>query len=306
MSTKITLEQWKVFVGIVEHGGSAQAAEFMHKSQSAISHSLKKMESIMGRELFRVEGRKLILTPLGEILLPKAKMLLGEAVKTESFGNQYREGMVNEISIAVDALVPVGLIPEAFEELNAAYPGVSIRVLETSLSGAKQQLEEGNAHIGVASTLPSNYIIEPFMSVSLICVAASDHPLCRQSHVDHEILKDYIQIVIRDSGQQAMDSGWLGSPKRWTVSHISTSLYLVLQKKGFAWLPEHCISQHVKDKRLTILPLDFGGKRFVHLHMAISEKYIQYPEINRLAAILTKRSAQFSLPKPHASTIDTL
>jgi len=286
MSIRITMEQWKVFVAIVEHGGSVQAAEKMYKSQSAISHSLKKMESTLRHAVFTVEGRKLTLTPLGELLLPKAKSLLGQASQMEVLGNQYRDGMLNEVAIAVDALVPIHLLQDALVQLTIIQPGLNVRIFETALSGAKRHLEEGEVHFGIASTLPSCHVIEPFISVSLVCVSSVDHPLQQEECViDHTTLVQHLQVVIRDSGKQGLDTGWLGAPKRWTVSHVSTSLHIVLEGKGFAWLPEHYVREYIDNGKLAIVPLLHGKERNVELQMAVSGKYSMFQEVQDLVSV---------------------
>jgi DNA-binding transcriptional LysR family regulator len=42
MVARITLEMWRVFVAIATDGSSQKAADSLHKSQSAVSHALKK------------------------------------------------------------------------------------------------------------------------------------------------------------------------------------------------------------------------------------------------------------------------
>ena len=39
--TSATLEHWRLLAAVVDHGGFAQAAEQLHKSQSTVSHGVK-------------------------------------------------------------------------------------------------------------------------------------------------------------------------------------------------------------------------------------------------------------------------
>lgn len=119
MFSKISLEQWRAFVATVECGGFLQAAEHLFKSQSAVSHSVNRMEVLLGHELFIIEGRKAVLTPLGQALLPQAKHLLGAAQKLEQLANQYQPGLFNELALAVDVLFPLELLQEALQGYSA-------------------------------------------------------------------------------------------------------------------------------------------------------------------------------------------
>ena len=59
---RVTLEQWRVFQAIIDQGGYAQAAEYLHRSQSAISYAMSRLQNQLGIKLLKVEGRKALLT----------------------------------------------------------------------------------------------------------------------------------------------------------------------------------------------------------------------------------------------------
>lgn len=65
---RVTLEQWRALVAIVDAGGHAQAAQALHKSQSSITAAVHKLQATLGLRAFEVEGRKAVLTPAGRML----------------------------------------------------------------------------------------------------------------------------------------------------------------------------------------------------------------------------------------------
>src|SRR6266849_4996931 len=54
---RISLEQWRSLLAVVDAGGYAQAAEALHKSQSAVTYAVQKMESLLGVKVFEVVGQ---------------------------------------------------------------------------------------------------------------------------------------------------------------------------------------------------------------------------------------------------------
>ena len=74
--SRSTLEQWRMFQAVVEHGGFAQAAEAVHKSQSSINHAVHKLQEQIGLPLLEVVGRKAQLTDAGTLMLRRAGQLL--------------------------------------------------------------------------------------------------------------------------------------------------------------------------------------------------------------------------------------
>ena len=66
---RISQEQWRAHQTVVEAGGYAQAATALHKSQSAVTYAVQKIETLLGVKAFEVIGRKAHLTATGEVVL---------------------------------------------------------------------------------------------------------------------------------------------------------------------------------------------------------------------------------------------
>lgn len=66
----------KLFYQVATTGSFTKAAELLHISQPAVSSQIKKFEHEMGVQLFKPQGRGVILTEFGEALAEKQKNLL--------------------------------------------------------------------------------------------------------------------------------------------------------------------------------------------------------------------------------------
>ena len=73
---RITLEQWRTLVAVVDAGSYAAAAESISKSQSTLTYAIQKMESLLDLRLFEVQGRRAVLTAAGQVLYRRGKVLL--------------------------------------------------------------------------------------------------------------------------------------------------------------------------------------------------------------------------------------
>ena len=71
---RTTLEQWRMLQAVVDHGGFAQAAAAIHKSQSTINHAVHKLQDQLGVPVLEVVGRKAQLTEAGALLLRRAEL----------------------------------------------------------------------------------------------------------------------------------------------------------------------------------------------------------------------------------------
>ena len=62
---KTSLEQWAVLAAVVDEGGYAQAAAALHRSQSAVSYAVGRLQEELDVPLLVIEGRKAVLTQIG-------------------------------------------------------------------------------------------------------------------------------------------------------------------------------------------------------------------------------------------------
>lgn len=92
------------FVAIVDSGSMQSAAEQVFLTQSALSLQIKRLEELVQQPLFGREGRKLALTPSGDVLLDYARRVLAlhdealAAVSAGRFAGPVRVGMVQDFA----------------------------------------------------------------------------------------------------------------------------------------------------------------------------------------------------------------
>ena len=55
---RITLDQWSALVAVVEAGGYAQASSRLHRTQSTVTYTIKKLEDLLEVKVFELKGRK--------------------------------------------------------------------------------------------------------------------------------------------------------------------------------------------------------------------------------------------------------
>lgn len=266
---KTTLEQWAVFAAVVDEGGFAQAASALHRSQSAVSYSVARLQESLGLALLSVEGRKSVLTPDGESLLARARGIVKELDTLESLARSLKKGWESEITLVVDAAFPRSRLLRIIAQLQTACPDTQIQLADVVLSGAEQAIVEGFGDLVISSRVPPGYLGDWLLDVTFVAVARQDHALLKLGRpLTTEDLVHHVQAVVRDSGTaQPRDEGWLGADHRFTVSSLDASLATILAGLAYAWLPEHMLTEHLQSGVLRMLPLVSGASRKVSLHI---------------------------------------
>ncbi len=287
---KTTLEQWRMLKAVVEHGGFAQAAEAVHKSQSTINHAVHKLQDRLGLPLLEVKGRKARLTEAGALMLRRAEQLLDEVAQLEDVAASLAAGTEAEVRLAVDEVYPQGYLADALQAFSQAFPNTRVQLQETVLSGGAEQLLAGQVDLLVTADVPQGFVGEPLLRAEFVAVAHPGHPLHR---LDRELslqdLRQHRQIVIRDSARgSGRDAGWLGAEQRWTVSHVATSADMISRGMGFAWLPLSRVQAGIAAGTLAELPLGPASRRYTELSLVYADAGAAGPALRQLGALLAE------------------
>lgn len=285
---RISLEQWRALIAVVDAGGYAQAAARLHKSQSAVTYAVKKLERLLGVDAFEIQGRKAILTATGQVLYRRARALLDEAAALEAAAATLAGGWEPQLRLAADIVFPTWLLLEVLVRFAGERPAMRIELLETVLGGTEDALAQRQADLVIGPIVPPGFVGDPLMRLRFVAVAAPSHPLhALGRELTYQDLRQHRQLVIRDSGlQRKRDSGWLGAEQRWTVSYKATSIRAACLGLGFAWYAEDMIREELATGALKPLPLREGGARYVELYLIFPDPDYAGPGARRLAEIL--------------------
>ena len=86
------LTDLQIFLALARTLNMPAAAEEVHRTTSAVSLRLKKLEGALGTTLFVREARGLTLTPAGLAMRAHAEGILSAAAKMETALGAFREG----------------------------------------------------------------------------------------------------------------------------------------------------------------------------------------------------------------------
>lgn len=284
----ITLEQWRCLTAVVEAGGYAQAAELLHKSQSSVTYAVQKLESTLGVRAFEIQGRKAKLTPTGEMLYRRARLLLEDAGAIERAASKASAGWESEIAIAVEVLFPNWLMFEVLNRFGRESPHTRIEWLETVIDGTTEALVTGKVDLAITNAVPPGYGGEKIFEIKVIPVAHPDHELHQLGRpLEMRDLRKHRHIVVRDSAtKRDKKVRTLEATQRWTVSNMSTSIGAVSRGHGFAWLPQYKILPELASGELKELQMSEPREFVGQLYLVFADREGAGPGLLRLAQII--------------------
>lgn len=144
----LNTELLQTFKIIADVGNLTLAAEHLHRTQSAISVQVRKLEAELGVKLFERKPRGMVLTDAGEKLLPKARSILDELKQTTSLfetplSGSIRVGIPDDFSdIALEKIL---------NEFAHSHPGVDVIATSGCTSGFPKAVQNNQIDVAVAS-----------------------------------------------------------------------------------------------------------------------------------------------------------
>lgn len=148
MEARIDSELLRTFVAIADSGSFTRAGHAVHRTQSAVSMQIRKLEDIAGGSLFTRRARGVVLTPSGESLLTKARQIVQLLDQAEdAFSSDPLEGSVR---VGVPQEYGATVLPDLLARFAERHPAVQVTVRCESSEGLARAMNEGELDLAVA------------------------------------------------------------------------------------------------------------------------------------------------------------
>ena len=179
------VDQLTSFLEVAKLGSFSRAAEKIYRTQPAISAQVRLLEQECGEKLFDRSGKRVLLTPAGEVLRRYAEKLLDlqkEALQAIAELNQSPRG---KLFIGANEATCLYVLPKTFARFKQLYPQVQISIYRNFSHKILQKVQEGAVDLGIV-TLPltaSNMEVIPMFRDEVQVVVPKSHPLAKNRTV---------------------------------------------------------------------------------------------------------------------------
>jgi DNA-binding transcriptional LysR family regulator len=173
MTVLLDIDQLRTFIAIVETGSFTRAAEVVHKTQSAVSMQMKRLEERVERPIFARDGRASKLTEDGERLLDYARQII--KLNTEALA-AFADP---ELSGCVRLGVPDGYadryLPEIMARFSRVYPGAELTVFCEPSLDLIARLDANEIDLAIVTSRETDRASEIFRQERLLWVTSNRH-----------------------------------------------------------------------------------------------------------------------------------
>lgn len=274
----------QAFLAVAETESFSVAAQRLHLTQPAVSKRIAQLEDSLNTQLFDRLPRKVILTPAGEALMPKAKHILRELLEIKTELASLSGDVSGTLRIGTSHHIGLHHLPHLLRQFHTAYPQVKLAMQFLGSEAACDALAEGELDIAFATLPLEDHPKLDMQSVwrdPLSFVCARSHPLSKLKKPKLNDLLGYeailpesntvtFEIIEQAFKQESLVlQTALSSQYRDTISMMSSYMETIkmMASVGLGWavLPEHMAA----DKELVKL---YVGHKSLHRDLGVLQR----------------------------------
>jgi len=217
------------FVAVAEAGGFSEAAARVHRTQSAVSMQIKRLEERLGRTLFERSARGATLTPAGELLLPHARAIL--RAHREALALFERDAVQGRVVVGAPDDYAATFLPASLARFADTHPKVEVELLVAPSAELVPALARPDGpDLALVTAGSGERAAAILRREPLVWVAAEGHVLAR---------RDPLPLALFHPGcafRRAALSALAEAGRRYRIAYTSVSLSGVIAavKSGFA------------------------------------------------------------------------
>jgi LysR family transcriptional regulator, regulator for metE and metH len=252
---------------VEKQGSLTAAANVLCLTQSALSHTMKKLEQQLGTDIWLREGRHLRLTQAGQYVLGVANRVLPQLAQAQERLRQFAQGERGTLRIGMECHPCYQWLLTVVSPYLAAWPDVDVDV--------KQKFQFGG--IGALFAYEIDLLVtpdplykpglhfEPVFDYEQVLVVGHQHPLAGASHVKprqlaQEVLITYPVAPERlDIYTQFLVPAGITPKRHKTIETTDIMLQMVASGRGVAALPRWLVDTYAKKMKLVPVRLGHRG-----------------------------------------------
>lgn len=280
-------------------GSLTAAAEALHLTQSALSHSIKKLEQHMGAPIWQRDGRQLRLTQSGAQVLALAQRVLPQFMQTEALLRQLAQGMRGSLRIGMECHPCYEWLLQVVSPYLSAWPDVDVDVRQKFQFGGLAALQDCEIDMLVTPDplRRAGLHFEAVFDYEQVLVVAAGHPWARLPYVAPEQLAEETLITYPVSVDRLdvfalfLTPAGCAPAQHKTIETTEIMLQMVASGRGVAALPKWLVQQY--SARMPVRAVKMGRRGCAkQIHLGLREADLGMPYVRDFIERARRMQAQ--------------
>lgn len=275
----------RVVHAVEHHGSLTAAAKELCVTQSALSHTMRKLEDNLGTAVWLREGRSLRLTQAGRYLLNMANRVLPLLDHAEDKLRQMAKGERGTLRIGMECHPCYQWLLKVVSPFLDAWPDVDVDVKQKFQFGGVGALLDYEIDLLVTPDpfYKSGLCFNPVFDYEQVLLVPRDHALAEQSYIQAEDLRDQVLLTYPvatdrlDIYTQFLNPAGVVPKYHKTSETTEIMLQMVACGRGVAALPRWLAEEYCTKLPLSVVRLGQAGiAKQIYLGTRESDRDIEY------------------------------
>ncbi len=247
----ISLKQLTYALAVEQTRHFRKAAEACSVSQSALSAAIQELESQLRAQIFERDSKKVLVTPIGEQILEKARFIQREVDNLQQIASRGQAPLSLPLTLGVIPTIGPYLLPKVLPEVRRRFPHSELTIVEEQSHVVVEKVRAGELDTAVLA-LPyatENLHVFEFWSEDLYLVTHEGSSYAELESVDAEGLKDEPLLLLgeghclRDHALAVCKLQPTGARRSLAGTSLYTLLQMVAGRMGSTLVPQMALDQ---------------------------------------------------------------
>ena len=254
----VELRHLRLVWTVAEERSLTRASERLRLTPSALSHQLRGLEEVVGGSIFHREGKRMRLTPAGEVLLDAAVRVLGTVADTEDRLAKLRHGRAGTVRLSTHCYTGYHWLPTVIRAFRSDFPDADVRIVGGATHRALEALYEREIDVAITPERSerARMLVRPVLRDEMRLLLPANHRLAAKPWLEPADIAEEHLLLYTDGPENSSlcleilrpAGHW---PKRYTNIQLTEAIIeLVRAGMGVAALAEWSVQPYLGDGSL--------------------------------------------------------
>lgn len=229
------------FIAVAEQRSFRKAADLCGVSQPALSIQLKKLETLLGVDLFERTNKSVMLTEAGKQIIDSSRAILSDIQNLKKKAKLFSDPYSGEMHIGAFPTLAPSLFPKLIPELADTYPNIKFHLIEEKTENLIKMLNEGKLDIAFLAEPEEHSLLksQTLYRENFLIAAPKGTKVNPNKLNEHNMMLLEEGHCLRDQALEVCSLSGLSESVDYSASSLSTLLHMVQLGNGITLIPEH-------------------------------------------------------------------
>ncbi|WP_269913485.1 LysR family transcriptional regulator OxyR [Acinetobacter sp. HY1485] len=252
MAALPSLRQLSYLVTLSETLHFTEAARRSFVTQSTLSGGIMELERLLGGVLVERDRQNVRLTPLGEQVVARARVLLADAQDLMRLSREMSEPLTGDLHLGIIPTIAPFILTQLLDEVHRQLPKIQLHLHEAQSEKIVEKLEHGNLDM-IVLALPfetRGLKTAEIAKEELVLVYNKADQQCVRAQSLDDLEMSRLMLLeeghcLRDHVLSACPIGERKNDHRLKASSLPTLIEMVSSNLGYTLLPKIALQKHI-------------------------------------------------------------